>query len=155
VENAGVAVITDVGDVEDIHPRKKKPVGDRLALLARRIAYKEKVIACPMVQDWEREPSSMKVLFSDTGKGLMVPPGANGVLTGWEIAGGDNIYHPAIAAIVGKQKNQVRVASPEVPYPFHVRYGWANVPAGNLINSEGLPVSPFRSDIPLIPVEGK
>ena len=152
---SGVAVITDVGDVEDIHPVKKKPVGDRLALLARRIAYKEKVTTSPFVKDWEREASSIRVTFFDAGAGLSVPKEAKGVLTGWEIAGGDNKYYPAIAEIDPKRKDAVRVYSPDVPYPFHVRYGWRNVPTGNLQNSDGLPASPFRTDIPLIPVPGK
>ncbi|MBC8138338.1 MAG: 9-O-acetylesterase, partial [Fibrella sp.] len=152
---SGVAVITDAGDVEDIHPKKKKPVGDRLAILARRIAYKEKLVSSPTVKDWEREASTMLVKFSDIGKGLTVPKEARGILTGWEIAGGDGKYFPAVAAIVPKKKDAVRVYSPDVPYPFHVRYGWRNVPDGNLFNSEGLPASPFRTDIPLIPVPGK
>lgn len=152
---SGVAVITDVGDVEDIHPIKKKPVGERLAILAQRIAYKEKVVSSPMVKDWEREASTILVKFTDIGKGLTVPKEARGVLTGWEIAGGDGKYFPALAEITPKKKDGVRVYSPNVQYPFHVRYGWRNVPDGNLINSEGLPASPFRTDIPLIPVPGK
>jgi sialate O-acetylesterase len=152
---SGVAVITDAGDVDDIHPRKKKPVGERLAILARRIAYKEKVVSSPIVKDWEREASTMLVKFADVGAGLTVPKEARGILTGWEIAGGDGKYFPAVASITSKNKDAVRVYSPEVPYPFHVRYGWRNVPDGNLFNSEGLPASPFRTDVPLIPVPGK
>ena len=152
---SGVAVITDAGDLEDIHPVKKKPVGERLAILARRLAYHEKVVSSPTVREWEREVSTMLVKFNDVGHGLMVPKEARGVLTGWEIAGGDNKYHPAVAAIDPKHKDAVRVYSPEVPYPFHTRYGWRNMPDGNLINSEGLPASPFRTDVPLIPVPGR
>ena len=152
---SGVAVITDVGDVEDIHPTKKQPVGERLALLARRLAYKEKVIVSPTVKDWERESNAILVRFNDAGKGLTVPKEARGVLTGWEIAGGDNKYYPATAQIDPKKKDAVRIMSPEVEFPFHVRYGWRNVPTGNLINSDGLPASPFRTDVPLVPLPGK
>jgi sialate O-acetylesterase len=148
-------VITDAGDAEDIHPRKKKPVGERLAILARRLAYKENVVSSPTVKDWEREASTILVKFADIGKGLTVPKEARGVLTGWEVAGGDGKYFPAVAEITPKKKDAVRVYSPNVPYPFHVRYGWRNVPDGNLFNSEGLPASPFRTDVPLIPVPGK
>ena len=152
---SGVAVITDVGDVEDIHPTKKQPVGERLALLARRIAYKERVTVSPTVKKWDREAGSILVTFNDAGKGLTVPKEARGVLTGWEIAGGDNKYYPATAQMDPKKKDAVRVFSPDVEYPFHVRYNWRNVSVGNLTNSDGLPASPFRTDVPLIPIPGK
>lgn len=155
IPNVGVAVITDVGDAEDIHPVKKQPVGERLALLARRIAYHEKVVVSPVAKDFERGDISITVTFSDAGTGLTVPADARGVLTGWEIAGGDNVYHPATAVLDPKHHDKVIVGSPDVPTPFHVRYGWANMPGGNLINSEHLPASPFRTDVPLIPGTGK
>ena len=109
----------------------------------------------PTVKDFEREANAIRVSFHDSGKGLAVPKEARGVLTGWEIAGGDNKYYPATAIIDVKHRDAVRVYSPEVEYPFHVRYGWRNMPNGNLVNSDGLPASPFRTDVPLIPVPGK
>lgn len=67
-----------------------------------------------------------------------------GELKGFTIAGADKVFHPAQAKIVGKT---VVVNAAEVPPPAAVRYGWANVPEGNLFNRAGLPASPFRTDV--------
>jgi len=149
--NVGVAVITDVGDPTDIHPRKKAPVGERLALLARRIAYGEKVLAMgPTVKKMDAELDRIILEFDNVGQGLEAR-GARGRLTGWEMCGADGVYRPAQAVIVGK--NKIEVTSPDVRIPLHVRYGWANYPEGNLWNKDGLPATPFRTDVPLVPVE--
>ena len=66
-----------------------------------------------------------------------------GVLTGFQIAGADKVWHWAKAEIDG---DEVIVSSPEVPYPVAVRYGWAENPVCNLFNAEGLPAYPFRTD---------
>ena len=68
-----------------------------------------------------------------------------GPLTGFTIAGKDGTFHKAEAAIV---ENTVVVHSPEVAEPTAVRYGWANYPVCNLYNQEGLPATPFRTDVP-------
>jgi sialate O-acetylesterase len=151
--NVGTAVTTDVGDLNDIHPRNKRPVGERLALLARRYTYGEKVQGQgPTVRDFEREADTVEVIFDNVGAGLEAR-GQRGQLVGWEICGGDGKYYPAQAVIKGKDR--VVVGSPEVSAPFHVRYGWANFPVVNLYSKDGLPASPFRTDVPLIAVEGK
>ncbi|MBC8138079.1 MAG: hypothetical protein H8F28_19535 [Fibrella sp.] len=148
VENGGITILTDVGDVEDIHPRRKKPVGERSARLARRIAYAEKIVLSPTIKDTMRQGDSIKVTFTDVGEGLTVPVGTDNLLTGWEIAGEDGVYHPAMARLSSVQKDEVYICSPAVPLPARIRYGWANVPCGNLFNSEGLPAAPFRADLP-------
>ena len=148
--NVGMAVITDVGDAKDIHPRKKAPVGERLALLARRVAYGERGVVAmgPTVKKTEDVGDRIVVEFDNVGQGLEA---RGGRLVGWEIAGADGKYYPAEATIVGK--NKVAVRSPEVRIPFHVRYGWANYREVNLWNRDGLPANPFRTDAPLIPLE--
>ena len=79
--------------------------------------------------------------FTHSGGGLVAK---DGDLKGFTIAGADKIFHPAVAKIVG---DSVVVSAPEVSKPAAVRYGWANVPEGNLFNRVGLPASPFRTDV--------
>jgi sialate O-acetylesterase len=78
--------------------------------------------------------------FTHLGRGLVAK---GGPLKGFTIAGADQVFHPARAVIRGQT---VVVTGQEVPKPVAVRYGWANVPDGNLFNKAGLPASPFRSD---------
>jgi sialate O-acetylesterase len=141
VPNTAMAVITDVGDANDIHPRNKKTVGERLALAARVKAYGEKIIySGPAFQSLEIKGDKAIVCFSDTGSGLMAK---GDKLTGFAIAGEDKQWHWAEAQIDG---NSVIVSSPDVKAPVAVRYNWANNPVGNLFNKEGLPASLFRTD---------
>lgn len=138
-----MAVTTDVGDPQDIHPRKKEPVGQRLALAARALAYGESLeYSGPLFTSLKIDGSKAIVSFAHVGAGLTAQ---NGELKGFTIAGADGKFVPAQAEIVGET---VVVSSPGVVAPTAVRYGWANVPDVNLFNKEGLPASPFRSDLP-------
>lgn len=140
----GVAVITDVGDKDDIHPTKKEPVGARLALLAQKIGYGKRVMASgPTFKRQMVLQKKVAVYFDNVGKGLSAE---GGELKGFAIAGEDRKWHWAKAEIDPTRKNRVMVSSPEVPSPVAVRYGWADYPVVNLKNSAGLPASPFRSD---------
>lgn len=141
VENVGLAVITDVGDEKDIHPRKKQPVGERLALAARKIAYGEQIVASgPTLRSATVEGSRIVVRFDNVGKGL-VQRGDR--LAGFAIAGKDEKFVNAQASIDG---DRVVVQSPKVTAPAYVRFGWANYPVVNLWNADGLPAVPFRTD---------
>jgi sialate O-acetylesterase len=141
--NVGVAVITDVGDENDIHPTKKGPVGERLALAARKIAYKENVVAFgPTFRSVAITGGKATIAFDNVGKGLEV---RGDRLTGFAIAGADKAFVFADAALAG---DRVVVSSPKVPSPMYVRFGWANYPVVNLWNKDGLPASPFRTDPP-------
>ena len=139
--NTGMAVITDYGDPGDIHPKQKEPVGGRLALAARAIAYGEKLIyRGPTYKSMNIWGDRAIVSFDDVGGGLT----AKGPdLTGWTIAGEDRKFYNARAVIRG---DKVIVNSPDVPHPVAVRYGWADCPVVNLFNADGLPASPFRTD---------
>jgi len=139
--NVGLAVITDVGDPQDIHPTKKQPVGERLALAARAIAYGEQVeFSGPIYRRMEVKGSKIVLSFDHVGKGLE----ARGRdLLGFAICGADRKFVWAQAEIVGKT---IVVSSPEVGQPIAVRYGWADCPVVNLWNQDGLPASPFRTD---------
>jgi sialate O-acetylesterase len=142
----GVVVTTDVGDPNDIHPVWKKPVGERLALAARAIAYGEKITwSGPVYRSVRFEGSKAIVSFDHVGSGLEA---RGGPLKGFAICGEDRKWVWAEARIVGRE---VEVWSPQVPRPVAVRYGWADCPVVNLWNREGLPASPFRTDdFPLI-----
>ncbi len=136
-----MAVITDIGDPDNIHPVWKQPVGERLALAARAIAYKRKVAyRGPEYKEIKIKDGAAIVSFNFAGKGLVAK---GGPLTGWTIAGADKKWHNAEAVIVGKS---VKVSSADVPAPVAVRYGWAYCPIVNLWNADGLPASPFRTD---------
>lgn len=138
----GLAVITDVGDKDDIHPTKKQPVGERLALAARAIAYKEKIVhSGPTLRASRVVDSAIELEFDNVGRGLEA---RGGELAGFAICGPDRRFVWADARIVGKDR--VRVSSPQVPAPVAVRYGWADFPVVNLWNRDGLPASPFRTD---------
>lgn len=137
----GMAVITDVGDPKDIHPRKKQPVGARLAIAARGIAYGEKIeFSGPIYRKSEFKDGKAILDFDHVGKGLEA---RDGELKGFAICGDDKKFVWAKAEIDGKK---VIVSSPEVAKPIAVRYGWADCPVVNLWNKDGLPASPFRTD---------
>ena len=136
-----MAVITDVGDAKDIHPTKKEPVGGRLALAARALAYGDRIEYSGPVYDSKTVDGGKIVLsFKHVGQGLVAK---DGELKGFTIAGADKQFVPAEAKIVG---STVVVSSPDVPAPLAVRYGWANVPDVNFFNKDGLPATPFRTD---------
>lgn len=139
--NTAMAVITDVGDEDDIHPRQKGPVGERLAFAARRLVYGEEIpYSGPDPRLVELGNGQAVIHFDHTAGGLEA---RGGELTGFTIAGADGRWRPATARIEG---NRVIVRSSEVPEPVAVRYGWADFPQGNLWNRAGLPASPFRTD---------
>jgi len=137
----GLAVITDVGDKDDIHPTKKEPVGARLALLARSVAYGEKVEWYgPRFRQMQVKANKIILNFDHLGGGLEA---RGGRLRGFAICGADQKFVWANAEIDG---GRVVVSSPQVEKPFAVRYGWGDYPVVNLFNREGLPASPFRTD---------
>jgi sialate O-acetylesterase len=133
-------VTTDCGDANDIHPPRKQPVGARLALAARAVAYGERVeYSGPVFEAMKVKHGKATLTFAHVGGGLAAK---GGPLKGFAVAGADGAFHPARAEIHGKT---VVVTSEAIPHPVAVRYGWANVPDGNLFNKAGLPASPFRS----------
>jgi len=138
---SGMVVITDVGEKDDIHPKKKAPVGARLALAAEGIAYGKKVeYSGPIYKSMKVKGNEVVLSFDHVDSGLEAK---NGELTGFAIAGADQKFVWAKARIEG---NKVIVSSPEVPQPVAVRYGWSDYPVVNLWNKAALPASPFRTD---------
>jgi len=154
IENVGMAVIIDIGEAGDIHPRNKQDVGKRLALWALAKDYgKDVVFSGPLYRSAEVEGSRIRVSFDSVGAGLIVgrkdglAPVAevsDGKLERFAIAGADKVWHWADAVIDGQT---VVVSSPKVAEPVAVRYAYSANPVGrNLYNREGLPASPFRTD---------
>lgn len=153
LENTGMAVIIDIGEANDIHPKNKQEVGRRLSLAARAITYVEKIeYSGPMYSGYKIEGSTIRVIFDHADSGLKVAdyaaiesgkPVANDELQGFAIAGADRKFHWAKARIEG---NSIVVWSDDVPMPLAVRYAWADNPEANLYNGENLPASPFRTD---------
>ncbi len=140
--NTGMAVITDIGDANDIHPKNKQEVGRRLALIALAKTYGEKLAySGPVFQSQKIEDSTIRLTFKTSG---VLKSNDGKPLSGFAIAGADQVFHWANATMKG---NDVIVSSPEVPKPLAVRYAWANNPVGaNLYNTDGLPASAFRTD---------
>lgn len=160
VPNTGMALTIDLGEWNDIHPDRKKPVGDRLALAAEKIAYGENIVySGPIYQSAKVDGDSIVISFMHTGTGLIFksaqdssytspPPGD--VEGGFTIAGADKRFVWAKAKIVhgtpGGEGDQIVVWSDEVKDPKYVRYDWADDPVStNLYNKEGLPASPFET----------
>jgi len=155
IPKTGMAVTIDVGDAEDIHPRNKFDVGERLALwaLAKDYGKKDLVYSGPLYRGMKVEGGKIRVEFDSVGSGLMVgkKDGRNPAvedkavkLNRFAVAGADKKWVWADAVIDGET---VVVSSPQVPDPVAVRYAFSINPEGcNLYNKEGLPASPFRTD---------
>jgi sialate O-acetylesterase len=136
-----MAVTTDVGDADNIHPTKKIRVGERLALAARAIAYGERIeYSGPVFASMSVTSNRAVIAFTHLGGGLVAQGGS---LKGFTVAGQDGNFFEASAVIEGPT---VVVTSEKVSRPVAVRYGWSNVPDVNLFNQEGLPAVPFRTD---------
>jgi sialate O-acetylesterase len=141
LRNTGQAVTIDIGESNDIHPRNKQDVGDRLALAARAVAYGEKLVySGPLYRRVTVEKGTLRLHFDHCGGGLLAK---GGQLKGFTIAGSDGKYLDAEARIDGAT---VVVSSPSIAKPVSARYAWADDPVANLFNREGLPASPFRTD---------
>jgi len=143
IPNTGMAVTIDIGEFNDIHPVKKEPVGDRLALAAQKVAYGDNnvVYSGPIYKSLEIKGNRVILSFTNVGGGLVAK---GGELKCFEICGIDNVYYPAKATIAN---NKIVVTSEKVDKPVATRYAWANNPEGvNFYNKEGLPASPFRTN---------
>lgn len=139
----GVAITIELGDAEDIHPRNKMPVGERLAQYALTETYGRDIPPSgPLPGTFVVENGNIHCELRHTGGGLTTTDGLPP--QPFYLAGADRRFRRAEARIVGYS---VVVSHPEIPQPVAVRYAWADNPQGcNLANLAGLPASPFRSD---------
>jgi sialate O-acetylesterase len=140
--NSGQAVIIDIGEADDIHPKNKQDVGKRLALWALVKDYgRDLVYSGPMYKSMTKDGNKIVLSFDHVGGGLVAKGGQS--LEGFAIAGEGRQFVWADAKIEG---DKVVVSSADVAEPASVRYAWADNPICNLYNAEGLPACPFRTD---------
>ena len=141
VPNAGLAVTIDTGEADNIHPKEKRVVGERLALCALAGHYKVAVASHgPSFASAEQVPSGLRLHFAGIDGGLVVHGQALGEFS---VAGADRKWSWANARIDG---DSVVVSSPSVPEPVAARYAWQANPEATLFNGAGLPAVPFRTD---------
>jgi sialate O-acetylesterase len=138
----GMVVVSDIGNVDDIHPRNKIDVGKRLANWALAQTYGKQGITFsgPLFRNMKVEGNKVRVSFDHAEQGLVAKGKA---LTHFEVAGPDGNFVPATARIDG---STVVVQAKGVKSPAAVRFAWSNTAEPNLFNKAGLPASSFRSD---------
>ncbi len=144
--NTGMAVVTDIANLKDIHPKNKQDVGARLALWALAKTHgKDLVYSGPLYKAMKVEGDKIRLTFDHVGGGLVAK---DGPLKDFTIAGADGKFAAAQAVIDG---DSVVVSSPEVKEPTAVRFAWRHDAEPNFFNKAGLPASPFRTDeLPLV-----
>lgn len=139
--NTGMACLIDLGEADDIHPRNKQDVGHRLWLAARKVAFGEDLVfSGPLYSGHEFKDGQAIVSFDLFGSDLEVK---GDKIFGFALAGEDKKFKWAEARIDGQK---IMLSSKNVPNPKFIRYAWADNPACNLYNAEGLPAVPFRTD---------
>jgi len=145
LKNTAQAVIIDIGEADDIHPRNKQDVGLRLSMAARKLAYGESGnLLSPIYKSHDILGNQVRITFKNCGEGLETKS-KYGYINGFAVAGEDKKFFWATGNIA--TDNTVVISSNNVPTPKYIRYGWGDNPDDlNLYNKEGLPVCPFRTD---------
>lgn len=142
VKNTGIAVILDCGEFNDIHPKDKVPVGERLGLQALhnvyRILGKDKAFG-PIYRSFTYKDGGIELYFDYAEDGFIVQDD----VSGFEIAGEDKEYKEAEAYIRG---NTIFLKSKEVLEPVYARYCWTNYGEVSIYGTNGIPLAPFRTN---------
>ena len=145
VPNTGEAVIIDLGEASNIHPRNKVDVAKRLARWALARDYGMEIpYRSPRFESMDIGSGKIVVGIDTYGSRLRTVDARE--VQGFAIAGEDRQWVWAQAKIVGKGRDRIEVWSDEVPKPVAVRYAWANNPVCNVYSETGLPLTPFRTD---------
>lgn len=151
LKNTGIAVTTDVGMANDIHPKNKQVVGQRLALWALGTTYQKDIVySGPLFKSIQFDGSKSEgnrrgvLSMNHIGDGLKARGGDKDI-KGFVVAGKDRVFYSA-RATYDAQRGKIIVSCEEVPDPIAVRYNWSDNPSGNLVNSADLPAAPFRTD---------
>lgn len=141
VAHAYMAVTSDIGDSLDVHPRNKRPVGERMARQALHNIYGFSAVtpAGPDPLAAHRCGKSITVSFANADT-LMAADG--GSIFSFEVAAADGIFRPATATVT--KRNEITLTNMDTPCPRYVRYGWQPFTRANLVNGEGLPATTFR-----------
>lgn len=140
IKNTGIAVISDCGEFDNIHPVNKVPVGERLCLQAEKLVYGMDVEAfAPMYKSFVYKDGGMELSFEHAEKGFEVKTPE---IVGFEIAGEDKKFFPATAEIRG---DKIFINSPEVKNPVYARYDWFNWIDVSVYGKNQIPLAPFRT----------
>lgn len=142
IPDTAMAVTIDIGEYNDLHPQDKKTLGQRLALCARKLVYKEDIVySGPLLKSMKVVENEVHLTFYHIGSGLVA---RSEQLNSFTICGEDGVFVPAKAIISG---DKVIVHNEHIEKPLHVRYAWLDNPDNpNLYNKEGLPASPFTTE---------
>lgn len=141
IPNSGMAVCSDLGDSTDVHPTRKKEVGERLARWALNRTYGHPVTPSgPLFRSADFTDGAVFLSF-DYSNGMHAAD--NGEIRTFEVAEKEGMFYPARAEVTG---NRIKVSSPKVRHPRYVRYGWQGFTRANLVNADGLPASTFRAE---------
>jgi sialate O-acetylesterase len=141
VKNTGIAVILDCGEFNEIHPKDKVPVGERLELQALFQVYhkiREGEAFGPIYKAFSYKDTGIELSFEHAEDGLVV----KGEVSGFEIAGEDGEYEKADALIRG---HNITLSSPEIEKPVYARYCWTNYGDVTVFGTNGIPLAPFRT----------
>ena len=140
VKNTGIAVTIDCGEMDNIHPVDKIPVGERLCLQAEKLVYGMDVPAFgPVYESSSVSDGTMFISFAHAEDGLEIKGGR---LSGFELAGEDKKFFPADTELCG---SRVMLFSEQVPEPKYARYAWGNFPEYSVFGRNGIPLAPFRT----------
>ena len=145
VPHAGMAVTIDLGDAGNIHPARKREVGERLAAWALASVYRRgRPAGGPAFRLLSCARGRATLSFAGAAGGLRLVPGTRG--SGFQLAGGDGVFADADAVVRG---GTVVLTSPRVAAPRAARYAFTNAPEATLFDGAGRPVAPFRTDAPV------
>lgn len=140
--NAALITTIDIGDSTNAHFKNKQELGRRFLLAARKIAYHENVeYSGPVFKEATVRGKDLVISF-EHAKGMQIKGDA--VLKGFFLKTGDEKFHPVNARIEGEK---VVIPLDNLTHPVSVQYAFQDVPVFNLINGEGLPAVPFRTEL--------
>ncbi len=147
--NTAMGVAMDVGEERNIHPVRKRPLGERLALAAQARVYGQDIPwSSPFLREMATAGASVRLRFDHTYGGLRTSDGREPA--GFALSGGydgKSAGSRGFAWARGRiEGDEIVLHSPAVPEPTAVRYAWAQNPDCNVVNAIGLPLAPFRTD---------
>lgn len=167
IRNTWMTCALDLGQYNDIHPKAKKEVGERLAANALANIYHQGTpedVLSPMLENASIVKNKIILYFKNAQNGFSIrddkqaliyyramekkqgtdlPP----VFTGFEIAGEDGIYYPSAYRFSQEKgmENTITLSSPLVKQPVSARYAWYNYGPVTIYGNNGLPLCPFRT----------
>ena len=143
IANTGMVVSSDKGDSLDVHPRNKRPIGERLACWALAKEYQYSILPSgPLVESASAKDNRVTVSFK-YGEGMHAADGQQTIF-GFELAETEGIYFPATATVTN---GQIELVASQVKHPHFVRYAWQPFTRANLVNKDNLPASTFKTVI--------